>query len=244
LKSTGWIPDIPDVRDVSVEVLLTARLETYPTECDLRANFSPVENQMQLGSCTAQAGVAALEYLLKEKNKFRDLSRLFLYKLTRERQGLKGDTGASIRETFKAMNINGVCDERLWPYNIATFDNTPTLIMMQDAEKRQAFKYYRCENLGHVKWCLLNGYPVVIGFPVYDHSFNPGPTGRIELLPTSSVRGGHAICLVGFSDSKNCVYFKNSWGVSWGNKGYGELSYDYFTQKLASDMWAVGDVEV
>jgi C1A family cysteine protease len=241
---TGWIPDVPDLRDVSAELLMTATTqEAYPTEFDMRDGFSPVEDQKNLGSCTAQAGVAAVEFLLKQKNKFKDLSRLFLYKATRNRMGLVGDTGASIRETFKAMNINGICEEKLWPYVTSTFDNTPNSLMVFDASNHQAFKYYRCENLGHVKWCLLNKMPVVIGFPVYDHSFNPGPTGRIELIPAASVRGGHAICLVGFSDSKRCAYFKNSWGTSWGNKGYGELSYDYFTNKLASDMWAVGDIE-
>jgi C1A family cysteine protease len=221
-KKTGWIPDVPDLRDVSAELLMTATTqEAYPTEFDMRDGFSPVEDQKNLGSCTAQAGVAAVEFLLKQKNKFKDLSRLFLYRATRTRMG----------------------EEKLWPYVTSTFDNTPNSLMVFDASNHQAFKYYRCEHLGHVKWCLLNKMPVVIGFPVYDHSFNPGPTGRIELIPAASMRGGHAICLVGFSDSKHCAYFKNSWGTNWGNKGYGELSYDYFTNKLASDMWAVGDIE-
>jgi len=244
IYKTGWIPDFPDIRDEKVELLMSAApLTAYPTEFDMRDGFSAVEDQKSLGSCTAQAGVAALEFHLIRKNKFKDLSKLFLYKKTRDRMRLTGDTGASIRETFKAMNVHGVCHEDLWPYHVASFDNTPTKFQIDDALNRQAFKYYKCEHLGHVKWCLLNKFPVVIGFPVYDHSFNPGPTGRIEMISSSSVRGGHAICLTGFSDSKHCVYFKNSWGKKWGNGGYGELSYDYFTKGLASDMWAVGDIE-
>lgn len=48
---------------------------------DLREWASPVEEQWQLGSCTAQAVVGAYELLTKMHypDQFVDLSRLFLY---------------------------------------------------------------------------------------------------------------------------------------------------------------------
>jgi hypothetical protein len=38
---------------------------------------------------------------------------------------------------------------------------------------------------------------------------------------------GHAILLTGYDTKKKIFYFKNSWSESWGNKGYGEISFDY-----------------
>lgn len=38
---------------------------------------------------------------------------------------------------------------------------------------------------------------------------------------------GHAILLTGYDTKKKVFYFKNSWSESWGDKGYGEISFDY-----------------
>ena len=81
----GWLPDYPDFRDYTVEhnqvasklkVLgqkdsVKAMLskvgvakrpkKSLPDSVDLKEWCSPIENQGELGSCTAQAGVALVE---------------------------------------------------------------------------------------------------------------------------------------------------------------------------------------
>ena len=60
-----------------------------------RASFSPIEDQGQLGSCTAQAAAGLLEYFERHASgKWVDASRLFLYKVERDLMGVTGDTGA------------------------------------------------------------------------------------------------------------------------------------------------------
>lgn len=58
-KRYGWLPDIPDKRDhlYSVE-----RIAALPDSVDLRPGCPPVYDQLSLGSCTAQAIAAALEF--------------------------------------------------------------------------------------------------------------------------------------------------------------------------------------
>ena len=115
----GWLPDYPDFRDYtaqqeevapklkrlgqkdSVSAMLKKagvagpRKAKLPVSVDLRAWCAPVEDQGQLGSCTANAGVGMVEYCERRAfGKHIDASRLFLYKVTRNLMKSTGDTGA------------------------------------------------------------------------------------------------------------------------------------------------------
>jgi hypothetical protein len=73
----------------------------------------PIEDQLSLGSCTAQAGVGLLEYFeCRTYGKHIDGSRLFLYKATRNLLNWTGDTGAFCRTTMAAMALVGVAHEK------------------------------------------------------------------------------------------------------------------------------------
>ncbi len=75
----GWVPDLPDRRDFLYGAVRPVPA-VLPPSVDLRSICSAVENQGQLGSCTANALVGALEFLeRKDKVPFVDLSRLFIY---------------------------------------------------------------------------------------------------------------------------------------------------------------------
>lgn len=39
--------------------------------------------------------------------------------------------------------------------------------------------------------------------------------------------GGHAILLMGYDDERQVFMFKNSWGPTWGNSGYGYVTFDH-----------------
>ena len=58
------------------------------------------------------------------------------------------------------------------------------------------------------------------------------------------VIGGHAIFGCGFLEDKKQFIFRNSWGESWGDQGYGYIPYDYLLNSdLASDFWTVTRVQ-
>ena len=90
---------------------------------DLRALCSPVEDQGQLGSCTANALVGMLEYLeIVHRFPFVDLSRLFVYYNERViEHSVHDDSGAMLRDGIKTLAKQGVCPEENWPYIIAKF---------------------------------------------------------------------------------------------------------------------------
>ena len=72
---TGWVPPVPDLRDSTEEdtdiakaarkmgITPALKLKAFPPKVDLRKWCSPIENQLQLGSCTAHAAVGVVEYL-------------------------------------------------------------------------------------------------------------------------------------------------------------------------------------
>jgi C1A family cysteine protease len=241
----GWIPDIPDQRDHMFTAPLAA-LGPLPTAKDLRAHCPPVYNQGQLGSCTANAISAAIEFdRMKQKLPKLTPSRLFIYYNERVIEGsVKSDSGAQIRDGIKSVAHQGVCPEADWPYVAIKFDQKPPAKAYQDAVLDRAVSYERLiQNLNQLKGCLASGYPFVFGFTVYESFQSPAvaKSGHAP-LPASGEQdvGGHAVMAVGYSDSSQWFVVRNSWGASWGMKGYFTLPYAYVTQpNLASDFWTV-----
>jgi C1A family cysteine protease len=123
-KGMGWTPDRLDIRDFTdesekVDEILkkskALKKKSAPKTVDLRAWCSPIEDQGNLGSCTANAGVGLMEYYQRRAfKKHLDGSRLFLYKVTRNLLRWKGDTGAYLRDTMKAMVLFGIPPEEFW----------------------------------------------------------------------------------------------------------------------------------
>ena len=72
-------------------------------------------------------------------------------------------------------------------------------------------------------------------FVFSDCGIIPDPKKNDEL------KGGHALCIMGYDDSKNLFKFKNSWGSAWGDGGYGYLTYDYMKQYCV-DAWSDTDL--
>jgi C1A family cysteine protease len=111
----GWLPDYPSFKDYTPQSKNVAPLfkkvdledttkgkvlkTSLPSKQDLRKWCSPIEDQGQLGSCTANAGVGLVEYFERRAyGKHIDASRLFLYKVTRKMLNFKGDTGCIFKE--------------------------------------------------------------------------------------------------------------------------------------------------
>jgi C1A family cysteine protease len=244
----GWVPDRPDQRD-KLYAAIAAPPKKLPARVDLSAQCSAVEDQGQLGSCTANALVGNLEFLeRKAGHDVTDLSRLLIYYNERAMEGTVGeDAGAMIRDGVKSLVKLGVCTEKKWPYRIARFTVKPSSACYKDAVNRQITSYHRILTLQQMKQCLAEGYPFVFGFSVYQsfESATVARTGKVELPKADETMvGGHAVCAVGYDEAARRFLVRNSWGAGWGMKGYFTMPYDYLANNnLADDFWTVRAVE-
>jgi len=282
----GWLREYPDFRDytvnhdeiaprlkalgqtLSVRAMLAkvgvaeAPKVALAGSVDLRKWCPKVEDQLNLGSCTANAVVGAVEYFQnRASGRYTDASRLFLYKVTRTLMHLTGDTGAYLRTTMGALVLFGVPPEEYWEYNVANFDVEPSAFCYAYAQSYQAISYYRLDPPGtsssallqQIKATLAGGLPAVFGFTVYNSYQQAATSGKIPYpAPNDYVVGGHAVVAVGYDDAlkikntspggketKGAFLIRNSWGEDWGDKGYGWLPYEYVLRGMAVDWWSL-----
>jgi C1A family cysteine protease len=236
----GWKRDLPDVLDFRY----FPPVLQLPSVVDMRKYCSPVENQQDLGSCTANAIVGALELLeIKHKRPYVDYSRLFLYYNERViDHTVSYDAGSSLRTGCKALNRNGICPEVDWPYNIVKFKKKPSAICYADATPlRTKISYHSIADLNSILQALNQGLPVVFGFVVYQSFEDIGSDG-IMLMPNvikEARLGGHAVVVVGFDRKKLMLIVRNSWGSSWGAKGYFYMPFEFVNPQFCADVWAI-----
>jgi|ERR1035437_6454154 C1A family cysteine protease len=242
----GWIKDSIDLKDR--KLTLIARIN--PPYVDLRAKDTPIMDQSNCGSCTGNSSVAMYDYehVNEGFGEFRG-SRLFVYYNARKIEGtVNEDSGAMLRDCLKTLGTGskgkGVCAETLWPYDVSKFANKPSCSCYSAAKKDQAIEYLAVEQTEmQLKGCLADGHPFVFGFTVYSNFMNIGSDGIME-MPKGSEEGGHAVLCVGYDDSRQVYIVRNSWGDSWGSKGYFFMPYTYMhDQSLCDDFWSIRKCE-
>jgi len=243
IKRYGWKPSLPDIRDKKLS--LRKLPKPMPSEVDLRPDMPEIYDQKSLGSCTGNMAAAMYEYSLKQAGlKTFTPSRLFIYYNERVIEGTANfDSGAEIKDALKVMNQYGVCSEETLPYDISKFAENPSRIAFAEAKKNVIHNYATIDNtnLDAMKLCLAHKFPIGIGFTVYEsfESREVAKTGVVPMPnPTERVLGGHAILIVGFLSKTKQFIVRNSWGTSWGDKGYFYMPFNYFLNpNLASDAW-------
>ncbi|MCO7226932.1 C1 family peptidase [Pleionea sp. CnH1-48] len=278
---TGWLRSPPDMRDYHVKhdsikpALTTLGLSkkqdkiVLPDNMDLSDWCSPIEDQGQIGSCTAQAAVGIAEYFQNRVfGQYTEGSRLFVYKTTRKLMGWEGDTGAFMRSAMGALRLCGIAPEKYWQYtdDPILFDEEPPAFVYSVADNFEATHYFchdpirlsisKDEVLNSVKSFIASGVPSMFGFWIFDSFYESERPGDIP-MPGIYERnqGGHAVVAIGYDDdyeivntfnnqkTKGAIKIRNSWGESWGNQGYGWLPYDYVLAGLADEFWSLFDMD-
>ena len=247
-------PDPIDSRDYIFEWNKNAVL---PVEIDLRPEEPPVEDQLNIGSCTANAVVGAGESFLLAGNKFVDLSRLFNYYTSRELLGqyyLTVDSGSTLRMALRAASKVGIATEATWQYSSSNVATKPSDAAYNEASNFKLGSYFRIPNFSadvttvdvqhSIQYALGKGYPVVISMYVGSKllTIKPGEVYTQINNVDNSLIGGHAMLIVGCTEVMGtpvCIV-RNSWGTAWGDRGYFYMSFSAINCNVI-DMWVPKD---
>ncbi len=237
----GYLPDPPDARDLSHERmgLSAARL---PESASLRPHVVEVLDQLATSSCVANATAQALRICLGVQGVAAPPlpSRLAIYWAARAVSGdTDKDAGTYIRQAFAQLGSLGWAVESAWPFSEERVFARPPWHVWQDSYDAKLSGYYRVAVTGQaridaVKAAMAARHPVVAGFRI-DAAFMNLEAGAIWPGP-SREEGGHAICLTGYDG--DAVELVNSWGLGWGEAGYGRIAWDAVADPLVcSDVW-------
>lgn len=143
-----------------------------------------------------------------------------------------GNDGGAYTEDILDLCINqGVCSLQYFPYVPSDHTTQPTLLQREAASLHKAVSKVRLDNVLAMKTRINNNDGVILSFYCYPNfetlsSTNPVYNTFNSNLPLPNA--GHAVCLIGYDDSRYGGAFKaiNSWGTSWGDNGYFWITYD------------------
>lgn len=221
---------------------------------DLSAGFTEIKNQGSQGACVSFSLLSVFEYFLKQNHEsFPDLSEQFLYYNARKRRGSELlDSGSDSVNSIHSLVEDGVCTESLWPYDVTKYAVEPSPTAYKEAKIRRVKKAVMVEkNIESIKSALEDGLPVVFAvdiFPSFGKNvagFVPMPSeDEVNALLNSQENHAHAMVFCGFNNAQRVFKVRNSWGTSFGDKGYCYISYDYIKQHAYNGMVAIQEISV
>ena len=236
-RNFGYVRDKWDSRDTYYKVRVIKDLPVSTQRKNINSFFLRYD-QGNIGSCVANGICYAFRRVLQvNAMPDFDVSRLFAY--YNARQDKQNDTGASIRDGFKAVNKFGICSEKKWPYITHQFAITPFPDSYTEALAHQSITYERIYPVTKeaIMDIIARGLPVVYGKMLFE-SFMTEEVARTGKVPMprrcESEVGGH--CMTIFDYNEKYTIELNSWGGDWGQTGVCEVPWDYVL-KHGSDFW-------
>lgn len=235
----------------------TAMLKTFGIHAlesvDLRSRLNTPRNQGERNTCNAFAATALMEFLIQDKTgQVLDLSESYNYWQGKQ-QILKSpylsDTYAHIDGlagflAVKAYQVGSMLEHE-WPYESNNWQQQkdPRCKVSQGQPATECFtgtpppkaktlpfklQPLMIERTQIGAFILKEKKPVIFNLLWVNQAVNPR-TGQIRMptLQELAQAGGHVITLVGYESKTKQFTFRNSYGDSWGNKGYGTIPEDY-----------------
>jgi hypothetical protein len=225
----SWKKDKYDSRDYLHKMTAIS----LPSKVNLSTYCPPVRDQGRIGSCTGFGIGGILGGIAKQKKVFKEwFSPTWIYNGARYIDGsLLQDCGAEPGDCFSWLRKNGSLLESYWKYNPSELDTTtPPSALNTYASQYPLLTYIRVTNgsSGICSALAANNF-VTIGTPWFYSWMQVPSSGVLPAVDKNSrVVGGHMTYLYGYDAKLKVFYGVNSWGTSWGNKGYFTMPFSAF----------------
>lgn len=224
------IPDI-DVSFRAPEFISKAKPEVFDWRNKGGVNWvSPMMNQGACGSCVAFAAVATLETQMNISSGIPDMNPKYSPQQLFACGGGSCSFGWFTSMAPMFLESDGVPDEGCLPYTSGAtgVDVACKAACTDSASRAQKIARYTSPTGGTldieaVKAALKKG-PLMTSLRVYEDFMTYW--GGVYKYAAGKSLGGHAMSIVGFDEAQRAWIVRNSWGESWGEKGYVYMSWD------------------
>jgi hypothetical protein len=229
-----------------------APARALPAGVDLRAAWWNIGNQESTGSCVGWASTdGVVRYHMVKAGKIANpglLSPRCTWMASKETDEFTSrpetfieGVGTSLKAAMDILRKFGAVPESLLPFHVATamYLGDEDTFYATAATRRIASYFNLAKNFSDWRSWLANHGPFMAGLNVdatWDHATSTH--GKLDAFKPNTVRGGHAVCVVGYTAEKRFI-IRNSWGASWGDQGFAYASEAYIKAGFFNESYGV-----
>lgn len=212
---------------------MTPRYRSFlPPAADLSPAFPTPGDQGQQSSCTAWAvGYALRSYYEGKRQQWNFsaanqlISPAYIYNHLHNYSG-DCSQGTPISYALDLLKTHGAPTLDAFPYveNDCTLKPNPAVMGAASQFRIRSWQALDPKKIDDAKGQIHRGNPVVFGMDISDE-FEKWSGDAVYDNTSSPRTGGHAMVIVGYSEARQAFKIINSWGTSWGDNGFGWISY-------------------
>ncbi|NJL77085.1 MAG: DUF4384 domain-containing protein [Saprospiraceae bacterium] len=221
--------------------VLQRNYENLPLVASLKSSCPMPQDQGEFANCVGWAVAYAARTILEaQQQQGKDQASItaqafspdFLYLMTKLAADERCQKGISFGKALKLLQEQGVprrsalastCNvalaQQLQPQASANRIEGYTRLFDQEAPADLRIKT--------IKKALSQQKPVVVGIECYESFKNAKEFWQVV---KDKFIGGHALCVVGYDDTRDAFEVMNSWGTNWGNAGFTWIRYQDFAE--------------
>lgn len=236
----------------AVESGALAARAALPANLDLRKSWWDIGNQKDTGSCVGWGstdGVARYMFVTAGRlPRTQKLSPRFTWMASKETDAFTSrpetmieGAGTTLKAAVDILRKFGAVPETLLPFTISTAMYTDEEDkFFATAAMRKISAYFNLRrNLPNWRTWLNQHGPILVGLNV-DHTWDNATAtgGNLDTFLPDTVRGGHAVAVVGYTAAGRFI-LRNSWGTTWGDKGFAYASEAYINEGFYDESYGV-----
>jgi C1A family cysteine protease len=251
------VPSRGTEKDWDFQVALAANAigapAQLPASVDLRADdWWAINDQETTGSCVGWASTdSVLRYHMVQAMRLAKgdmLSPRFTWMASKETdefdtrpETFVEGAGTSLKNALDILRKYGSPPEAMLPFHLSTslYLGNPDTLFASAANFRIASYFNLKLNLRRWREWLATQGPLLVGLNVdatWDNAQATG--GNLDAYQPGTQRGGHAIAVVGYTADGRFI-LRNSWGRSFGDRGYGYATEAYILAGFFDEAYGI-----